>query len=115
MGVFRANPDLSASTTDFLQNQSQTFLNATSDPSSPPRNTRLLVAFQVRDYLYLWLGMLGSAFAMNMQQVAQGWLVYEMTSSAVQLTRVTLSFMLLKWSSRSSVVYLPIGFLKSLS
>ena len=38
--------------------------------------------------------MLGSAFAMNMQQVAQGWLVYEMTSSAVQLTWVTLSFML---------------------
>lgn len=44
--------------------------------------------------MYLWLGMLGSAFAMNMQQVAQGWLVYEMTSSAVQLTWVTLSFML---------------------
>ncbi|MGB1738054.1 MAG: MFS transporter, partial [Pseudomonadales bacterium] len=69
-------------------------MNATSDPSSSPRNTRLLAAFQVRDYLYLWLGMLGSAFAMNMQQVAQGWLVYEMTSSAVQLTWVTLSFML---------------------
>ena len=38
--------------------------------------------------------MLASAFAMNMQLVAQGWLVYEMTSSAINLTWVTLSFML---------------------
>lgn len=55
---------------------------------------RLFSAFKIRDYLYLWLGMLGSAFAMNMQLVAQGWLVYEMTSSPIQLTWVTLSFML---------------------
>ena len=38
--------------------------------------------------------MLTSAFALNMQLVAQGWLVYEMTSSAINLTWVTLSFML---------------------
>ena len=38
--------------------------------------------------------MMGSAFAMNMQLVAQGWLVYEMTESPIQLTWVTLSFML---------------------
>jgi len=37
---------------------------------------------------------MGSAFAMNMQLVAQGWLVYEMTESPIQLTWVTLSFML---------------------
>ena len=60
--------------------------------SEPDR--RLFAALGVRDYRYLWLGMLGSAFAMNMQQVAQGWLVYEMTSSAIQLTWVTLAFML---------------------
>lgn len=36
--------------------------------------------------------MVASAFAMNMQIVAQGWLVYEMTSSAINLTWVTLSF-----------------------
>ncbi|MEK9820087.1 MAG: MFS transporter [Pseudomonadales bacterium] len=68
--------------------------------SQPPqqhlasRDNRLFAALKVRDYLYLWVGMLGSAFAMNMQQVAQGWLVYEMTSSPLQLTWVTLSFML---------------------
>jgi len=54
----------------------------------------LFASLRVRDYRYLWLGMLGSAFAMNMQMIAQGWLVYEMTSSAIQLTWVTLSFML---------------------
>jgi MFS family permease len=46
------------------------------------------------DYFYLWAGMLASAFAMNMQLIAQGWLIYEMTSSALNLTWVTLSFML---------------------
>ena len=51
-------------------------------------------SLKVSDYRYLWIGMLGSAFAMNMQLVAQGWLVYEMTSSAMNLTYVTLAFML---------------------
>ncbi len=37
--------------------------------------------------------MLSSAFALNMQLVAQGWLVYEMTGSAINLTLVTLAFM----------------------
>ena len=37
--------------------------------------------------------MLASAFALNMQLVAQGWLVYEMTGSAMNLTLVTLAFM----------------------
>ncbi len=46
------------------------------------------------DYAYLWVGMFGSAFAMNMQLVAQGWLVYEMTTSAVNLALVTIAFML---------------------
>ena len=67
--------------------------DATTLPQTEP-DKRLFAALGVRDYLYLWLGMLGSAFAMNMQQVAQGWLVYEMTSSAIQLTWVTLAFML---------------------
>ena len=67
--------------------------DVTTLPQTEP-DKRLFAALGVRDYLYLWLGMLGSAFAMNMQQVAQGWLVYEMTSSAIQLTWVTLAFML---------------------
>ncbi len=54
----------------------------------------MFASLKVKDYLYLWIGMLASAFAMNMQLVAQGWLVYEMSSSAMQLTFVTLAFML---------------------
>ena len=63
----------------------------------------MLASLKVKDYLYLWIGMLGSAFAMNMQLVAQGWLVYEMTSSAMNLTYVTLAFML------PQVIFSPIG------
>ena len=48
---------------------------------------------KVADYRYLWVGMLASAFALNMQLVAQGWLVYEMTSSAMNLAWVTMAFM----------------------
>ena len=54
----------------------------------------MFASLKVPDYLFLWIGMLASAFAMNMQLVAQGWLVYEMSSSAMQLTWVTLAFML---------------------
>ena len=35
--------------------------------------------------------MVGSAFAMNMQLVAQGWLVYEMTTSPMKLAWVSLA------------------------
>lgn len=51
----------------------------------------LFASLKVRDYLYLWIGMVGSAFAMNMQIVAQGWLVYEMSASAIDLAWVTLA------------------------
>ena len=54
----------------------------------------MFASLKVRDYLLLWSGMVGSAFAMNMQLVAQGWLVYEMTVSALNLAWVTLSFTL---------------------
>ena len=54
----------------------------------------MFASLKVRDYFLLWSGMVGSAFAMNMQLVAQGWLVYEMTVSALNLAWVTLSFML---------------------
>jgi MFS family permease len=63
----------------------------------------MFASLKERDYMFLWIGMLGSAFAMNMQLVAQGWLVYEMTSSAVSLTYVTLAFML------PQVIFSPIG------
>lgn len=54
----------------------------------------MFASLKERDYRYLWAGMLASAFALNMQLVAQGWLVYEMTNSALNLTWVTLAFML---------------------
>ncbi len=54
----------------------------------------MFASLKNRDYLFLWIGMLGSAFAMNMQLVAQGWLVYEMSASALNLTYVTIAFML---------------------
>ncbi len=47
----------------------------------------------VRNFMWLWIGSLGSSFAMNMQIIARGWLVYELTSSPVDLGWVTMSFM----------------------
>ena len=37
-----------------------------------------------RDYRLLWVGSLGSSFAMNMQIIARGWLVYAMTESPMK-------------------------------
>lgn len=50
-------------------------------------------ALDVADFRWLWIGSLGSSFAMNMQIVARGWLVYTLTSSAMDLAWVTMSFM----------------------
>ncbi len=47
-----------------------------------------------RDFRTLWIGNLSSSFAMNMQQIARGWLIYALTESAMALTWVTLSFMI---------------------
>ena len=47
----------------------------------------------VRNFVWLWIGSLGSSFAMNMQIIARGWLVYTLTSSALDLAWVTMSFM----------------------
>jgi MFS family permease len=51
-------------------------------------------ALEVPDFRWLWIGSLASSFAMNMQIIARGWLVYTLTSSAMDLAWVTLSFML---------------------
>ena len=51
-------------------------------------------ALAVPNFRWLWIGSLGSSFAMNMQIIARGWLVYALTSSALDLAWVTLSFML---------------------
>lgn len=44
------------------------------------------------DFRLLWLGNLAATFAMQMQIIARGWLIYDMTQSAVHLAWVTLSF-----------------------
>ena len=68
---------------------------ATTDKELPIENVKSVFAsLRVNDYKYLSVGLLGSAFALNMQLIAQGWMVYEMTSSAIKLTWVTLSFMI---------------------
>jgi MFS family permease len=51
-------------------------------------------ALEVPDFRWLWIGSLMSSFAMNMQIVARGWLVYTLTSSALDLGWVTIAFML---------------------
>ncbi|HEX7036813.1 MAG TPA: MFS transporter [Pseudomonadales bacterium] len=50
-------------------------------------------ALRVPDFRWLWIGSLASSFAMNMQIIARGWLVYDLTASALDLAWVTLSFM----------------------
>ncbi len=57
----------------------------------PSRN--IYKALEVSDFRWLWVGSLASSFAMNMQIVARGWLVYELTSSPLDLAWVTLAFM----------------------
>lgn len=54
----------------------------------------IAATLRVRDFRMLWAGSFAASFAMNMQQVARGWLVYTLTSSALDLAWVTLAFML---------------------
>ena len=61
--------------------------------ADPPINTSMFASLKNSDYFFLWIGMAGAAFAMNMQLVAQGWLVYEMTVSSMNLAWVTIAFM----------------------
>jgi MFS family permease len=64
-----------------------------SDTPLPPRQ-RMWSSLAIRDFRYLWLGNLGAAFAMQMQMVARGWLIYDMTRSAMDLAWVMMSFSL---------------------
>ena len=47
-----------------------------------------------RDFRFLWVANLAASFAMQMQMVARGWLIYDMTKSPLALTWVMLSFLL---------------------
>ena len=51
-------------------------------------------ALAIRDFRLLWIANLVASFAMQMQMVARGWLIYDITSSPMALAWVILSFML---------------------
>ncbi len=56
------------------------------------RKARMFSSLADRDFRLLWIGNLFTTFAMQMQIIARGWLIYDMTNSAVHLAWVTLSF-----------------------
>ena len=55
---------------------------------------RMFDALAIHDFRLLWIANLIASFAMQMQMVARGWLIYDITSSPMALTWVMLSFML---------------------
>ena len=59
-----------------------------------PTPTGMFSSLSFRDFRLLWFGNIAATFAMQMQMVARGWLIYDMTASPMALTWVMLSFML---------------------
>ena len=59
-----------------------------------PKHRSMWSSLAFREFRLLWLSNLTSNFAMQMQSVARGWLIYDMTGSAMALTWVMLSFLL---------------------
>ena len=60
----------------------------------PPQSSRLRQTFsslENRDYRFYWLGLLASSTGQQMQLVVRGWLVYELTDSALALGLVSAS------------------------
>ncbi len=55
---------------------------------------RMFSSLDNRDFRYLWFGNLAATFAMQMQMVARGWLIYDMTQSPIQLAWVMMAFSL---------------------
>lgn len=78
-------------------------MNSPNEASAESHDSSTFASLKIADFLWLWIGMVAGAFAMNMQLIAQGWLVYEMTGSALNLSYVTLAFML------PQVILSPIG------
>ena len=55
---------------------------------------RTFEALKFRDFRFLWISSLSAAFAVQMQILARGWLIYDLTESELALTWVMLSFLL---------------------
>ena len=62
--------------------------------TGPDTKTGMFSSLGFRDFRLLWFGSIAATFAMQMQIVARGWLIYDMTRSPMALTWVMLSFML---------------------
>ncbi|MBT4160340.1 MAG: MFS transporter [Gammaproteobacteria bacterium] len=60
--------------------------------SVPKRGT--FASLAIPNYRFVWISSLFASFAMQMQSVARGWLIYDMTASAMALAWVMLSFSL---------------------
>ena len=58
-------------------------------PISALVRIRTFEAFRFREFRYLWLSQLGTAVGYWMDQVTRGWLMYDLTGSALQLGLVT--------------------------
>ena len=63
-------------------------------PLAAAGRPRMFDALAIRDFRLLWIANLVASFAMQMQMVARGWLIYDITSSPMALAWVILSFML---------------------
>lgn len=59
----------------------------------PTHKPGMLSSLAIRDFRFVWVSNLATSFAMQMQMVARGWLIYDMTSSPLALTWVMLSSM----------------------
>ena len=51
----------------------------------------ITTALAARDFRRLWVGNLAASFAMNMQMLARGWLMYDLTEFALDLAWVMMS------------------------
>ncbi len=67
---------------------------AAEEDGAPQRRQGMFDALKIRDFRYLWVSTLAATFGMQMQMVARGWLIYDMTSSPLALTWVMLSFLM---------------------
>ena len=54
----------------------------------------MFASLRVRDFRLLWFSNLAASFSMQMETVARGWLIYDMTGSPLDLTWVMLAYML---------------------
>ena len=60
-------------------------------PDSTVFRAGMFSSLRNRDFKLLWVSNLAASFAMQMQMVARGWLIYDMTGSPLDLTWVMLA------------------------